>query len=66
MNKFNYRIMKQSDWTLAIHEVYYPGGVVTSWTENPFTIVGDTVEELREVLCQMIRGTFEPVVEKKE
>lgn len=63
-----------SEW-LAIHEVYYLSrGVndleVTSaqvgYTENPVKVIGESVEELRDMLTKMLMALDKPILQHKE
>ncbi len=51
MRHWNYRVLRHSDGTLAIHEVHYEDvDRPTGCTVNPASFVGDDVAELRRVL----------------
>jgi len=67
---WNYRVMlrpEEVDPAYGIYEVFYEGTPPRAWacTEEPF-IVGDTVEELLEVLVRMAACTQKPVLEYKD
>ena len=52
---WNNRVMRYSTGEVGVHEVYYDKrGKVDVWTKDAI-IVGDTVEELLEIL-EIIRG----------
>lgn len=62
---WNYRVMQHIDGDsvfLAIHEVYYKAGLPSGWTAHGARVGGDTVEELRTVLQQMLRALDAPVL----
>lgn len=49
---WHYQLMKHSDGSLAVHE-YYTLGDVDGWTEEPVSIIGDDVDDVKGIL-QMI------------
>jgi len=59
---------------LAIHEVYYdenlassggPKKIVVDYTEKPVTVEGETIEEVRQVLLQMLEALDAPILDYK-
>jgi hypothetical protein len=52
---WNYRLVQHDD-CVGLHEVFYNGGRVMMWSEKPI-IVGDTVQEVLDVLEMMRRDT---------
>jgi hypothetical protein len=66
---WNYRVMRFLDPLtkepcLAIHEVYYhEDGTRRAYTVDAVGVVGDTPEELGEVLDRMRRALGEPILE---
>jgi hypothetical protein len=57
---------------LAIHEVYYdenltsiggPTRTVVGYTEKPITVEGETIEEVRQILLQMLEALDAPILE---
>ena len=69
MGHWNHRVVRHRAGTeleyLAIHEAYY--GIDSeddvSWTKNPVSVTGETVEGLRETLERMLRALDTPVLE---
>lgn len=54
---WNYRIFRYSDVegdSLGVHEAYYEDGKVIGYTKDP-VIVGDSIEDLKEVLAMISR-----------
>lgn len=55
---WNYRIIKHDisqPVFFAVHEVFYDeSGRVTSWTENPITVGGDSKKEVVKALRTML------------
>jgi len=49
---WNYRIFKYDDESLGLHETFYEGEKIIGYHEKP-TIVGDSVDELLDVLDRM-------------
>lgn len=69
---WNYRIVKNQkgsktgsqELSFEIHEVYYDDkGNIESWTENPCSPYGETLEELKQDLKHMFKAFEEPVLE---
>jgi len=50
----------------TIHEVYYTDGQPDSWTETPVYPMGNTIEELREELEQMLEAFTKPAIDFPE
>lgn len=45
---WNYRLMRvitETEETYSIHEVYYDGDKISSWTESPSFPLGESLEE---------------------
>ena len=64
---WNHRVLRHKDGTLGIHEVYYEGPGQEEWacTMEP-AIVGDTPEELLEVLTQMAECVAKPFLDYED
>jgi hypothetical protein len=69
MSFWNHRVMrhkKEGKTWLAIHEVYYNDeGEPHSWTEEPVSLAGECIEDLREELKQILRCLDKPTLEYK-
>ena len=56
-NHWHFQLMRHTDDNgeeyFAMHE-YYPDKDGDSWTEAPVDVVGDTIEEVKEVLQMML------------
>ena len=50
---WHYQLMKHGDGTVAIHE-YFPLDDGDAWTENPVTVTGDDIDDLRRSLLLML------------
>lgn len=64
---WNYRVIEYVDPTtrepwFAMHEVYYSGDKPLSYTKNPVGVVGDSVEEMRDVLRMMRAALDKPAL----
>ena len=64
---WNHRVIKKGkDYEyLAIHEVYYDNDsidFVIGYTENPTPVIGESIEELRTVLEQMLGALDKPII----
>ena len=67
--RWNHRVIKKGkDYEyLAIHEVHYrDDGTISSYTENPIPVIGESIEELRTVLEQMLRALDETIIDKTD
>ena len=57
-NHWHYQLMRHTDDNgeeyFAIHEYYQLDGGGGGWTEAPVDVVGDTIEEVKEVLQMML------------
>jgi len=64
---WNHRVLVHHDGTLGIYEVYYEGEPPKPWacTEVP-AVVGDTPEELLEVLTQMAECVAKPFLDYED
>jgi len=67
---WNYRVYRETgqfgDY-LTIHEAYYLEGdpqIPTSFTAKPVTVGGESVEDLRWVLEQMLKALDQPILER--
>ena len=60
---WNYRVLRYSDGTLGIHEVFYEGGKAWGCTESPVGVVGDDESELRGELLNMLYSTAQPILD---
>jgi len=67
---WNYRIIKHDSEKrsyFAIHEVFYNNkGEITSWTENPIDIVGESKVDIKSILKQMTLDTETPTLKESE
>ena len=67
---WNYRIIKHDSEKhsyFAIHEVFYNNnGKITSFTENPIDIVGETKIDIKRILKQMTLDTATPTLKESE
>ena len=67
---WNYRIIKHDTEKrnyFAIHEVFYDNkGKITSWTENPIDIVGESKAYIKSVLKQMVVDIETPTLKESE
>ena len=63
---WNYRIIQteeNGEIFLNIHEVYYDkNGIPNGYTENPVTVSGEVVEDLKWVLNKMIECLDKPIL----
>ena len=72
--RWNHRVIKVIDKAMgvdeewyAIHEVYYnEDGMLAGYAERPATVGGESVEELRTVLEQMLRALDETIIDKTD
>jgi hypothetical protein len=55
---WNYRVLDHGSY-LAIHEVYYGD----SPTTNPVPVIGETMEELKATIKQMMEALEKPIWE---
>ncbi len=64
---WNYRVMKETDGCLGIHEVYYNDvtGKPEGWTERAF-VIGDDLDELRSALAMMLAALEKDVLDMPE
>ena len=61
---WNYRILRYDSGEVGIHEVYYDDkGNPENCTQDPVGIVGDDVEELRDVLAQYGEAFKKPILD---
>jgi hypothetical protein len=64
MGHWNYRVLKHSDGSFAIHEVFYDDrGKPDSCSEEPTGFVGDSLEDLNGALDLARRGLQEAVLD---
>ena len=66
---WNYRVIRQEEdgaSTFAIHEVYYEGKKVVTWTESPVAPSGNTRPELLSDLQMMGAALGRPVLVLEE
>lgn len=67
---WNHRIIKHQKnkrTYYAIHEVFYDNtGKITSWTEDPVDIVGDSKNDVMRILKQMTADCTAPVLNEPE
>lgn len=72
MGHWNHRVVKRIvkdfdenvEW-FGIHEVFY--GLAdesdASWTEEPISVEGESMDELRETLERMLRALDKPIID---
>jgi hypothetical protein len=62
---WNYRVMRHTDGTLAIHEVFYDDGeeVPNGCTVDPVGVLGDDIGDLEATLDVMRLSLLRPVLE---
>lgn len=66
---WNHRVIKKGkDYEyLAIHEVHYrDDGTISGYTERSIPVLGESVEELRTVLEQMLKALDKPIIDKTD
>ena len=66
---WNYRVMKQvfdGDDFLQIHEVYYGKKNKKSWTVNGVTVAGESIEELRDILNNMLEALDKEILDYED
>ena len=67
MSHWNHRVIKKnvadgSDW-FGIHEVFYnDDDTIWSYTENPISIVGESIDDLRQTLEWMLSCLDNPIL----
>ena len=72
MAHWNYRVIRNhhtetDSVTYHVHEVYYrEDGSIESWTQEPVSPMGETVEELREDIRYFLHAFRCPILEVKE
>jgi hypothetical protein len=49
--------------TYGIHEVYYRGSKVISWTDTPIEIVEESLKDLKKTLKNMLEACKLPVLD---
>ena len=67
MGHWNHRVVERTiidcgkpvRW-LGIHECFYDDK--TRWTDEPVTVEGETIEDLRETLERMLRALDKPII----
>ena len=64
---WNHRLMRTkhvNDYmTYGIHEVYYRGNKVISWTDTPVEIVEESLKDLKTTLKNMLEACKLPVLD---
>lgn len=63
MTTWNYRLMKYSDNSFGMHEVYQSDGGKLGWTERAVGIIVDSPEEVLEVFEMMRKALAKPVLD---
>jgi hypothetical protein len=64
MGHWNYRVLRHTDGSIAIHEVHYDdSGKPHACTEEPTGFAGDSLEELRSELALAERGLQEKILD---
>tara|TARA_R110000803_G_scaffold90401_6_gene157771 strand:- start:4896 stop:5255 length:360 start_codon:yes stop_codon:yes gene_type:complete len=59
---------KGNEWvdgydTLTINEVYYEEDKPETWTKNPVNLSGDSIEELRDMLQDMLKALDKDILD---
>ena len=70
MSHWNHRVVKRMtrefdkdvEW-FGIHEAFYEVGGQTLWTDEPVTVEGESIEELRETLERMLVALDKPIID---
>jgi len=52
-NHWHYQLMRHPDGSYAIHEMY-PLDDGDAWTENPVTVTGESIEDVKKSLMLML------------
>ncbi len=67
---WNYRIIKhdaEKPSYFAVHEVFYNDkGKITSWTENPIDIIGQSNNDIKSILKRIILDIKRPTLKESE
>ena len=64
---WNYRVIRNTDSELAIHEVYYgKKGRVTAYTAQPIALYGATLEGLIADMVWQREALFRPILDEKK
>lgn len=64
MTSWNYRVLRYSDGSLGIHEVYYDeGGKPSMCTVDGVSGAGEDIDELRRDLKLMAKALEKPILE---
>lgn len=73
MGHWNHRVMRHragtEDEYLAIHEVYYDNKEETKnvgWTDEPARIMGESVDDLRQILTWMLKSLDKPIMKYED
>ena len=66
-NSWNFRVISEDKrfGGLSIHEVHYEHGDLQSCTENPVTVGGDTIDDIKKTLELMSLALEKPILNKK-
>lgn len=51
---------------LGIHEVFYDVEGETLWTDDPVSVEGESIDELRQTLGRMLRALDHPILDDNE
>ena len=63
---WNHIVIKKGE-CLAIHEVHYKDdGSISGHVEIPARVIGESIEELRTVLEQMLGALDKPIIDKTD
>ena len=70
MSTWNHRVMKRKDgdedW-FTIHEVYYKDNMdIEGYTKETISVGGNSIEDLRWTLEQMIKSLDKPILDYEE
>jgi hypothetical protein len=64
---WNYRLIKHSDGTFGLYEVYYDDvGNVETYTTEPCSFVSDTPESMRDILNMAAEALTKPVLNMED
>jgi len=64
---WDYRIIRNTDSELAVHEVYYgKKGRITAYTAQPIALYGTTLEDLIEDMSWQQAALCHPVLDEKK
>lgn len=60
---WNYRVIKDSEGYLSIHEVYYDeDGAIVSWSKDPISPSGEDFEDISSDISYMKLALLKPIL----